>query len=535
MNVTWLGAKSFARYFGLDLPSEAEWEYACRADSVSKFNIGEHEESLDCAGWYERNSGGKVHPVGRKKPNAWGLYDMHGNTWEWCKDWFDRSYLDSLKNGVINPGGPSDGYTKTVKGGTCFDSAKRCTSAVRGGIKPEETLPVTGFRVVERNSKDENQGWIDLILTGYWLSSSEVAPGSTFVANYEILNLSKRILDFNLKLKYRTRNGLEKDVESSYVSVSNIKPGKAVLKRMGLVPVDLQNGHLDIYWKAGGGYIKDKANSGWEEEALEVCSDVFAAGMNKEVEGFSMCAVPGGDFLMGSPYFTDDFDQLPVHEVKMNGFWMSSTPVTQAQYEKVTGKSPSRFKGYVHPVECVSWYDAAVFCNELSRGAGLKPCYDPRTWYCDFNRNGFRLPTEAEWEYACRAGSTTLYNSGSSSTELEQAGWCDARNYQYSHGQNTDKVLQSTQPVGQKNPNTLGLYDMHGNVFEWCYDWYDRGYYKCDLEWINPAGPATGRAKVARGGHFASPESWCRSSYRGSFEPESRFAIVSFRVVRNAL
>jgi len=164
-----------------------------------------------------------------------------------------------------------------------------------------------------------------------------------------------------------------------------------------------------------------------------------------------MVRIEGGTFTMGSPDDEpgrEDYEG-PQHQVTVSSFYMGKYPVTQEEYQAVMGVNPSYFKGDNLPVEQVSWYDAVEYCNRLSQREGLKAAYTVKGKKVTWNRksNGYRLPTEAEWEYACRAGTTTPYNSG---TSVDNAGWY----YDNSGGR--------THPVGEKQPNAWGLYDMHG-------------------------------------------------------------------------
>jgi hypothetical protein len=179
-----------------------------------------------------------------------------------------------------------------------------------------------------------------------------------------------------------------------------------------------------------------------------------------------------------------------------------------------------------NPVERIQWVMAARFCNKASELEGLSPCYDPVTWDCDFEADGYRLPTEAEREYACRAGSAGKYAHGDDPAQLSQYGWCKP----HSGG--------SPKPVGQKKPNAWGLYDMHGNVWEWCNDWYAEDYFKASPP-ENPRGPATGTHRVLRGGAADSPADRCTASYRFKETPVFTDACFGadyygFRRVRSA-
>ena len=269
-----------------------------------------------------------------------------------------------------------------------------------------------------------------------------------------------------------------------------------------------------------------------------------------ELAGFVW--IPPGTFIMGSPgsEFGNSNEQ-PQHSVTLTqGFYMSKYAITQGQYFALMELRPSYApsgdgKGRL-PVEGVSWYDAIEFCNKLSEKYGLTPAYtidkeqqDPNNqsasdtlkWLVTVNRNanGYRLPTEAEWEYACRAGTTTAYNTGADSIYLTQA------NYGAAAG------INKTTEVGSYAPNAWGLYDMHGNVFEWCWDWYGLSYYSSSPSFVDPAGPTTpdydsgvNSRRVVRGGSWLSLSSGgsLRSACRGHGNPSIGDDGCGFRVVR---
>lgn len=237
----------------------------------------------------------------------------------------------------------------------------------------------------------------------------------------------------------------------------------------------------------------------------------------------SMILVKGGQFYMGctSNLSECDSSEFPPHLVGLNSFYLGRTEVTQEQWMRVMGKNPSSRKGDSLPVESVSWLDAVEFCNRLSELSGLKKAYsgygDNIT--CDFMANGYRLPTEAEWEYAARGGitgrSTILY---SGSNEVDEVAW---------YSQNSSGYQQ---PVGQKKANELGLLDMSGNVWEWCWD--IKGNYTAEEE-QNPHGAPTGDRRVLRGGGWSSNPRGCRVSARSGNKPGIKAVSIGFRLAQS--
>ncbi len=247
---------------------------------------------------------------------------------------------------------------------------------------------------------------------------------------------------------------------------------------------------------------------------------------------YTFCWCPPGKFLMGSSKNEKDryADEGPQHEVTLTkGFWMLETQVTQKMWQSVMGNTPSYFKGDNLPVEQVSWDDCQEFCLKLSSKIGMN----------------ITLPTEAQWEYACRAGTTTPFHFGS--TLNGDNANCDGR-YPYGttkKGPCTTKkgpYLKKTAPVknyssqdsSQDSPkdssNAWGLCDMHGNVWEWCQDWYDKNYYE-DSPSIDPTGPESGSERVLRGGSWDNIAKNCRSAVRGWSSADKRSDSLGFRLV----
>ena len=387
------------------LPTEAEWEYACRAGTSTRYNCGDDLDS-DCA-WFDDNSDRTTHPVGLKQSNAWGLYDMHGNVYEWCSDWYS-DYGSSLS---VDPTGPSTGSHRVRRGGSWI-AAGGCRSAVRSRTRP-------GYR-------DRNQG-------------------------------------FRVAL----------DPVESTVLPEDTKPPPEQEPETNISPPPAPDATLEL--------PEDDAN---------------ALGMQFKL-------IPAGEFMMGSPADDPDksSDETPQHRVQITKpFYLGIHEVTQEEYQQVMGENPSRFNGPSLPVEQVSWENATEFCRKLSEMDG---------------RNDYRLPTEAEWEYACRAGTTTRYSCGD---ELDSAcAWF------------VDNSGRKTHPVGEKRPNAWGLYDMHGNVWEWCSDWYESDYYGSSPS-ADPTGPSTGSYRVYRGGGWNYRAWGCRSARRFRLRPGRRDSYLGFRV-----
>ncbi len=421
VNVSWNDAISFCEWMSRKenktyrLPTEAEWEYACRAGSTTRFCFGDSDSGLDDYVWYGYDKSGKqTHPVGQKKPNGFGLYDIHGNVWEWCQDWYGESYYSNSPE--VDPQGPSSGESHVLRGGSWLSSPRFCRSANRGRNMPDARLYHSGFRVVLESQNSTEQ------------------PNAN------------------------SANALSK---SSSPSDSK----KVVIS----------------------------STPATEQTTPQVAQDKHRGDLITNTINMKLAYIPAGEFVMGSPSneANRNSDEGPQHRVKISReFYMGICEVTQAQYKAVIGSNPSNFKGDNLPVEGVSWNDAVDFCKKLSQKEGKT----------------YRLPTEAEWEYACRAGSTTRFYFGDSDSMLGDYGWY------------VENFGGQTHPVGQKKPNAFGLYDMQGNVDEWCSDWYLKNYYSQSPE-VDPQGPSSGEDRVLRGGSWFGDTEFCRSACRGCVKP----------------
>jgi len=484
VDVSWDDSVGFCQWLSRQtgqsfrLPTEAEWEYACRAGSHTALYNGPltikgarngpelgsiawyggnsgvgypYSTGYDSSGWSEKqynHSRAGTRMVGQKEPNAWGLYDMIGNVWEWCQDW-KGSYSSGTRK---DPQEPSSGSDRVLRGGSWGSFAKGCRSAYRG-------LSTLGFR-------DGDIGF-------------RVVLSASHPAGEDALSVS---------LEQKRREAAARVPE----------PGQENT-------VDLGGGvKLELVW------------------------------------------IPSGEFIMGSPDSEAgrDSDEGPQHKVKItSGFWMGKYEVTYDQYMRYVrtggGREPQKDSDDSwtnlpgHPVVDISWDDSVGFCQWLSRKTG----------------KSFRLPTEAEWEYACRAGtSTALYNGpltikgARNGPELDSIAWYGGNSgvgYPYSTGYDSsgwsekqyDHTRTGTRKVGQKKPNSWGLYDMIGNVWEWCQDW--KGSYSSGTQ-VDPQGPSSGSGRVLRGGSWSNYAGNCRSANRRNDSPDSRYHDIGFRIVLSA-
>ena len=421
---------------GYRLPTEAEWEYACRAGTIEPFSCEEANYNNDncdtCTSGvhpileehcvYCANSGRNAGVVGSKLPNPWGLYDMHGNVCEWCWDW----YGPYTSGSVTNPTGPETGSNRVVRGGNWNSGARNCRSANRNNDAPDGRDNQRGFRLVR---KTENFIYIP--------------PG-----NY--------------------------------------------LRGSQLTEPCRTEGYEDIHQVI--------LTKGFHMMPTEVTRRMWA------------------DLKAVYPMFLDDFSYTDI--------------------------SPTMD----HPLQNVTWYEALLFANLMSTKDHYKPCYykdevftvllDDRNYtdgdiYCDFSANGYRLPTEAEWEYACRAGMTEPFSCKERNYNTDNCNACTAGDLpileKYCvYCANSEKKAEV---VGSKLPNPWGLYDMHGNVTEWCWDRYE--LYPTEPV-TDPTGPETGRYRVGRGGSWRSTARACRSAFRSWPGPNDHNDSLGFRLVKTA-
>ena len=434
---------------GYRLPTEAEWEFACRAGTSTAYSFGDEITPKDAN--YDVKSLKPV-AVGSYKANPFGLYDMHGNVWEWCEDEY---VADAVTDPKIDP--------------KCLVTVAGESRVLRGGTSlffgdesgPRSSYKIGGFPFLHNNF---NFGFR---LARSADSKSPVAPTVPKPDPVEVLPALGNLL----------------------VAPFNESTAKEVQKE---IAINLQK------------EVEEKEDLG------------------KGVK-LDMVLIPAGKFMMGSPANemgreSRDDDETQ-HEVTLTKpYYMGKYEVTQEQYEAVMGNNPSSIKGAKLPVTNVSWQDCKGFIKNLNAKTN----------------GGYRLPTEAEWEYACRAGTTTAYSVGDKITPND-ANYNDSKiDKPVTVGKNDFWLNDSNYKgkpvtVGNYIANPFGLYDMHGNVSEWCEDWkasYPAGAVS------DPKGPATGAYRVLRGGAFDDFGVFIRSSSRVIFGPPGRYPYGGFRLAR---
>ena len=369
------------------LPTEAEWEYAARGGKESMGYRYAGSNTLSEVAWYTGNSENVTHTVKQKQPNELGLYDMSGNVWEWCQDWYGDYYSFEETNPT---GPPAASYRVRRGGGSCYN-ARDCRTSVRDRYNP---------------AYSENNLGLRLALT--------------------------------IKVLPSTKPVVTKKITTQTFAVNGVS--------------------------------------------------------------FTMVDVEGGTFMMGAN--NTRYNESPSHSVTLSDFSIGETEVTQELWQAVMGNDPSyfpRFEGPQLPVEQVSWNDCQEFITQLNQLTG----------------KNFRLPTEAEWEYAARGGNKSKGYKYAGSNNIDDVAWY------WTNGSS------KTHPVKQLLRNELFLYDMSGNVWEWCQDWY--GSYSSGAQ-TNPTGPERGFERVYRGGSWGGEERFCRVLERGQKDPKDSFKHIGLRL-----
>ncbi len=468
------------------LPSEAQWEYACRAGTTTAYSFGDDTARLEDHAWYGPNSNDTTHEAAQKQPNRWGLFDMHGNVLEWCQDYWAGHYREAA---TVDPTGPSRGHDRVLRGGGWYnDGAQLVRSAYRVDLEPGVRSNDVGFRCAQVQAGAEPAEE----------DGAAAEPQAVPTQAGEAVSLR---------------------VDSQQTAQTPIPAGRVVIVRSDVDSLELRKTPKPDWASAIG---RDRYGL-WAEFAVNVGQTDQQWQDNRVWSRFRrlwrassgtdepqntivqrMRWIPPGRFWMGSP----EGDEMaidrekPQHEVTLShGYWLFDTPVTQELWLALMGENPSRFQAPLRPVEGVSWDDCQEFLrriNDMVVGLDLS------------------LPTEAEWEYACRAGTITRYAFGE---EISP----DQANYR------SDAETAETSEVGSFPANPWGLFDLHGNVWEWCQDWY--GEYAAGPQ-LNPQGARDGRSRVLRGGCWLSDARLVRSAFRDVVEPGVRDDLVGFRCAR---
>ena len=509
--VSWNDIVGFNTATGLRLPSEAEWEYACRGSTTTAFHSmpgypnGTNDDSLlGNIAWYSTTFSGTTHAVAGKAANAFGMYDMSGNVFEWCNDWYNDWYGSYAAGNATDPAGPSSGSYRVLRGGGYYYDSYWCRSSRRSAYGPDTRERTLGFRVAR--TVDYSPPTLTAISPAYGSASGGTTitlNGTNFFGASSVtvggaLATSVNVVSATVLTAVTPAGSI-----GSTVSVSVTTPG-------GTGTLAGAFSYSTLSWATD---LEQTPNATVVPDAT-VRAKIVASGFPWRVRdnssGIEMLLIPGGTFNMGcsasNSYSCYSFEN-PTHQVTLSkAFYLGKTEVTQAQWQAKMGNNPSYFKSYSdspsRPVEQVSWNDIVGFNTAT----------------------GLRLPSEAEWEYACRGNTTTAFHSMPG----------------YPNGTNDDSLLGNiawysttfsgtTHAVAGKAANAFGMYDMSGNVFEWCNDWYE-SYAAGNA--TDPAGPSSGSYRVLRGGYWLYTSDYCRSSYRSAWGPGGRDHGIGFRVAR---
>ena len=507
------------------LPTEAQWEFACRAGSSTRFCFGDDDRRLGEYAWYAQNSGRQAHPVGEKKPNAWGLYDMHGNVCEWCQDRHVNFYTNAP---AVDPTGDDSGSFRVLRGGGWTEDPWECWSGRRGSISHDLRGVSLGLRVSLVPADDgplppkpdeppEAARLIRRIETA-------VANKQRTVAEILLVRVEK-LVPGDPRLK-GLREGVKRLAAAAPPKLVEFdRSASAKLPPKPLDPPEVSEATelLRQFETAIANTQHKEAERLLARVEELIPGDPRLDGLRKTLKGLTgrappakfvrvnlspkvkldLVLIPAGEFLMGTPGNSDLEQQHRVRITKP--FYLGKHEVTQEQWQAVMSNNPSRLKGTKNPIEQVSWSDCKQFLMRLNRKVGGEK---------------FALPTEAQWEYACRAGSTGEFCFGDDATQLGKYAWFG-------------EFRGKTHPVGAKKPNAWGLYDMHGNVWEWCADWHKFGYYG-ESPADDPPGPDSGQKRVFRGGCWSDDARFCRSAHRGPDSPTTGDDCFGLRVARVA-
>ena len=515
------------------LPTEAEWEYACRAGTTSAFHFGDKikADQGNFIGFYLKKRGVlpywfrnvKTTSVGSFPSNPWGLHDMLGNVSEWCNDWYSGDYYKTSPQ--KDPMGPSSGKDRVFRGGGWESYAEHYRAASRLGGGPDFSYNQLGLRLLLESKKDNSHsegaalpgGTKSVDLTSHKVDitfSSKPAGAKVYCFETYPPFIGKTSKPFSkpfrpgkYRFKFANVSGYKDKVMPFQVKANRKNDVYAVLEKSD-EPKKAVVQPKPVRKSTVAKNVKTKIDLSGKPKNPKP-GDVWT------VAGIKFCWCPPGKFLMGSP--SDEpgrnKDEGPQNKVRISkGFWLSKYELNQAQWKTVMAKNRSRTEGDNLPVEHVTWDDCQRFIQKLNERLESRP--------------RFRLPTEAEWEYACRAGSKSPFHFGETVTAA-QVNYDGSKPYG-----NAPKGIarRCTTPVGSFPANAWGLHDMHGNVWEWCSDWYDEQYYSGSLI-TNPRGPNEGKMRVYRGGSWLQGASFSRAAFRAWARPDYCKSDLGFRLL----
>ena len=532
-NVSWNDCQTFLKRLnqrrpGLDLalPSEAQWEYACRAGTTTPFSFGTNitPEQVNYNGNHPYAGGKKglsrqqTVPVASLPPNPWGLYEMHGNVWEWCQDHWHDHYEGAPTDGSAWEDREA-GASRVLRGGSWHYDARHVRAAYRDAYLPDSRLDSIGFRCARVRV------------------ASPASPEGAEPAGPARGRQAER----------RPEQGQPGGATGAQPTLLRLDAGQSPVRcpfpqaPAFLIRTDRE--HLTFRRLA-----KPEWASAIGRDRFGLWCEIAVEPKRGEPVIQRLRWIPPGRFCMGSPeeetrgLAKNDVERKwfepehPRHLVTLTeGYWLFDTPCTQALWEAVMEKNPSQFQSPTRPVEQVSWDDIQVFVktiNSLPKLSGLD----------------LTLPSEAQWEYACRAGTeTAIYTGdlpilgernapaldpiawygGNSGLEFEldsgydSSGWPEK---QYPHTQ------AGTRPVKLKRANPWGLYDMLGNVWEWCQD--GMRDYDQNTQTNLTGSLEVGASRVLRGGSWGISARYVRAAYRSLDHPDSRYDRIGFRCAR---
>ena len=464
-DVMWVECQEFIRRLNVltgyrfSLPTEAQWEFAARGGNESDGYLYAGSDDIESVAWYHDNSnvdGKWIHEVATKQPNELGIYDMSGNVDEWCLDLY-YAYSAAAQVDPSWPGVEEEYDNCAIRGGCCLTAASLCRVTSRSYFSNQQLEHSHGLRLA---LQDENP-----VALGVSEDNVEMMEGD--MATVTITNG---------KGNYRV---ISSDEQVAIAATQNSMM-YIIAMGIGTATVTIEDDQSDLQARV----------------LVRVGKECTVGDVT-----FRMMPVEGGTFMMGNTWdqrlsFGDGDDACTVHEVTLSSYSIGQTEVTQELWTAVMGYNPSEhneWQNFINPqgpVDNVSWDDCLEFISRLNELTGLH----------------FRLPTEAEWEFAARGGNRSRHYRYSGSRYIDEVAWYESNADNWQGG-----GLYGPQTVALLLPNELGLYDMSGNVWEYCQDWY--APYSTEPQ-TNPTGPSTGTERIIRGGSFIEGSNECKCAKR---------------------